>query len=113
MYRTCSLLVALFVTGCSAGSGPPVEFVVPKGFTGPVWIVLDPDGQDIPLVGDRYQVVIPADGVLRVRTFQPFDRWHQSFAKYDDGSVLCQMSGDSPTGPQTLALRGENSAVAH
>ena len=111
MYRTCSVLIVLFVTGCGGGRAPPVEFVVPKEFTGPIWIVLDPNGQEIPLVGDRFQVVIPADGVLRVQTFQPFDRWHQSYARYDDGSVLREMSGDSPDGPQTLALRGGVSAV--
>ena len=102
--------VALF-TGCGVGSGPPVDIVVPKGFTGPVWILLDPDGQDIPLVDGRYQVIIPKGGVLRVRSFQPFERWHQSASKYDDGTPLPEESGGMPPKTNAVALRGGGSAV--
>jgi len=45
--------------------------VVPKGYVGPVWIVLDPEGQDAPLVLGTYQAVIPANGVLRARSLKP------------------------------------------
>lgn len=103
----------LLLAGCGGGSGPPVDMVIPKGYTGPVRIILDPEGKDIQLVNGRYQVVIPADGTLRVRSFGPFQQWHQSSARYDDGSPLPEWSGASPAGPNTVALRGGGSAMTH
>jgi hypothetical protein len=110
MGRALLMLGLVLLAGCS-DSGPPVDIVVPKGFTGPVWIVLESDGQDIPLVNGRYQVVIPADGVLRVRSFRPFERWHQSAARYDDGTPLPEADGANASGPDAVALRGGGSAV--
>jgi len=104
------VLGLVLLSGCS-DSGPPVDIVVPKGFIGPVWIVLDLNGQDIPLVNGRYQVVIPAGGVLRVRSHRPFERWHPSSAQYDDGAPLREEYGSNPAGPDVVALRGGGSAV--
>jgi hypothetical protein len=110
MRRASWVLGFVLFAGCS-DSGPSVEIVVPKGFTGPVWIMLDPDGQDIPLVNGRYQVVFPADGVLRARSFRPFERWHQSSARYDDGTPLPEASGGTPAEPDAVAVRGGGSVV--
>jgi hypothetical protein len=85
-----------------------VEIVVPSGFTGRVWVIADPDAMDIPLVNGRYQVVIPPDGILRVSSLEPFEQWHQSFARFDDGTILA----DGYTGgPAIVALWGGASAV--
>lgn len=48
-----------------------------------------------------------------MRSFRPFQRWHQSSAWYDDGSPLPEVSGGSPAGPDTVALRGGGSAMTH
>jgi hypothetical protein len=111
MRRACPILFVVFIAGCVRGSGPPVDMVLPKGYTGPVWIMLDPDGQDIPLVNGRYQVAIPADGTLRVQSFGPFQQFHQTSARYDDGSPLPPESGANPAGPGVVALWGGGSAV--
>ena len=104
MRVVCQIFVAVLAVACGGGRrGPPVDMVVPKGFTGPVWIVLDPDGQDIPLVEDRFRVVIPAGGVLQVQTFTPFQEWHQSSAQEDDGSPLPKGFDD---GADAVALHG-------
>lgn len=70
----------------------PLTLVVPTGFVGPIWIVLDPDGQDIPLGLRGYRAAIPANGVLRVRSLKPTKVWHyvqdRFTARYDDGSPL-------------------------
>jgi hypothetical protein len=105
------LLVVVLIAGCGDGSGPPVDIIVPKGFTGRIWIVLDASAQDIPLVNGRYQVVIPADGVLRVRSFRPFEQWHGSSPRYDDGTPLPEDFGDGPAGPEVVALRGGGGAM--
>jgi hypothetical protein len=78
---------------------------VPKGFTGPIWIMLDESAPEIPLVEGRYRVIIPVSGVLRVRSFAPFTRWHSFTAKYDDGSPIPYESGSSKLDPETIALR--------
>jgi hypothetical protein len=72
---------------------------------------LDPSGQDLPLLEGRYQVMIPANGVLRLRSFEPFEQWHQSSARYADGSVLPKDSGATSVGPEVVALRGGGEAV--
>lgn len=59
--RSVALLLpgVLLLANCGGGSGPPVELVVPRGFTGTVWLLLDPGGQDIPLVDGRYRIAVP------------------------------------------------------
>jgi hypothetical protein len=104
MRRICCLLV-LLLGGCGDGSGPPVEIIVPKGFTGPIWIVLSADGQDIPLANGRYQVVVPSGGLLRVRSFSPFDNWHKQSARYADGMPLPVANLQEGVGPDEVVLR--------
>src|SRR6266480_1053785 len=83
MGRLLVLAASLLLIGCSS-NGPPIEMTIPKGFTGPIWIILDESAPELPLVDGRYRVVIPASGVLRVRSFKPFERWHAFTANYDD-----------------------------
>lgn len=113
MRRACLALVVLNVAGCSGRRGPPEEIVVPRGFTGPVWIVLDPDGRDTPFVNNRYQVVIPANGMLKVQSLKPLQQWHQSSARFDDGSPLPVESGGTPVGPGVVAVRGGGGGWGH
>jgi hypothetical protein len=100
-----TLTVALFLS-CSDPEFTPFVMVVPKGHVGPVWILLDPEGQDVPLVYGKYRAVIPADGVLRVRSLKPAQVWHRSSdrfsACYDDGSTLPM----NPDTPEAVGLRG-------
>jgi hypothetical protein len=102
-----ALPTAALVIGHVVGeSGPPVELVVPKGFTGTVWLMLDPAGQDIPLVDGQYRIVVPAGGVHRVRSHQPLQQWHSFSARYDDGTPIPQDHGDGGVSPETVAVRG-------
>jgi hypothetical protein len=109
--RGILVLLLLIIAGCRGGNGPAVDIVVPKGFTGSVWIMLDSGAQEIPLVNGRYEVVIPGDGVLRVRSFLPFEQWHESSARYDDGSALPEADEVNPGGADIVALRGGDIAV--
>ena len=40
MRRAVLASVAVLLVGCSR-DGPPIEMTIPKGFTGPIWIMLD------------------------------------------------------------------------
>ena len=106
--RRAGFLCLLLLSGC-ASDGPPVEIVVPTGYTGMVWIVVDPDAPEIPLVNGRYEVVIPAGGVLRVRSLKPFLRWHSQTARYQDGMPLPAERDN----PEVIALRGSSTSVIH
>src|SRR5262245_34981652 len=114
MRAVCLILGVFLLAGCSGRSGPPVELVVPKGFTGMVWLLLDPDSQDIPLVNGRYQIVVPAGGVLRVRSFRPLEQWHSFSARYDDGTPIPHdHSSDARVAPDVVAVHGGGSGVRH
>lgn len=107
-----TLTVALLIS-CSDPGLTPFVMVIPKGHVGPVWILLDPEGQDVPLVHGKYRAVIPADGVLRMRSLTPakvWHRWNDRFsASYDDGSPLPM----NPDTPQAVGLRGGGSCTSH
>jgi hypothetical protein len=104
------LLIALLLVACRDRSGPPVEIVVPDGFRGSFWIVLDPTAQDIPVADGRHIAIIPANGVLRVRSFLPLARWHAESARYASGAPLpIAHPGDAM--PDRVAVRGGNSAA--
>ena len=80
-------LVIIIATGCS-GRNRPIEFVVPDGYRGKVWILFDPIAPDLPVVNGRYQASFPSDGVLRVGSMRPFQQWHPSSARYANGTPL-------------------------
>lgn len=104
------LLIALSLVACTDRTGPPGEIVVPDGYHGTFWIVGDPAAHDIPLVDGRFTEFIPADGVLRVRSFAAFERWHAASARYRSGTPLpVAHPGDAM--PDRVALRGGNSAA--
>ncbi len=50
----------------------------------------------------RYVYEIPPSGVLKVKTFSPFQGWHKEIAVYKNGSSI---PTDDFTNPDTVALR--------
>jgi hypothetical protein len=82
------MLGLLCLAGCSERSGPPVELILPNGFTGTVWLVQDPAGQEIPLVDGGYRITVPAAGVLRFRSLPPVEQWDTFSARYGDGTPI-------------------------
>jgi hypothetical protein len=105
------VLWVVCLVGCDDRSGPPVELVVPVGFTGTVRVMLDPAGPEIPLIDGRYQIVVPLDGLVRVRSFRPLEQWHTLAARYTDGTLIPRDHGDGTVGPNTVAVRGGVSSV--
>ncbi len=97
------LMAVLAPAGCYR-SGRLVEFVVPKGHVGPVWILHEPDAPDLPVVDGRYQVRFPDGGVLRVRSMSPFDRFKVVSTRYDDGSPLPYLVSGMQVAPTTVGM---------
>jgi hypothetical protein len=105
MKRYALILLLLISAGCDQ-SGAPVEFIVPNGFSGPVWVVEDAQrGRPIPKVGSRYRIEVPENGVVRVSSTQPLRQWHSESARYTDGTPLpVEHGADVPE--LAVALRG-------
>ena len=112
MAKIIPFVLALLLSGCSGKSGPPVQLIVPKGFTGWVWLLLDPNSDPIPLVNGQYQIVVPANGILRVRDFEPLNRWHSFNAFYDDRTPIPQAYNSIDDFPNDVAVRGGDSGVS-
>jgi hypothetical protein len=107
-----SLLLPSFLSAGCDRSGPAVEIIVPTGFTGPVWVVEDPQGGiPIPKVGGCYRVEIPESGILKVSSTAPFRRWHSESARYADGTTLARADeAEPPDG--AVALRDGGSVLS-
>jgi hypothetical protein len=86
-----SLTLALLPTfvGCNLGEGLPIHFVVPNGFRGEIRIIEDPgNGEILPKHGRWIICVLPATGILKVKSLKPFLAVHEETACYADGGVL-------------------------
>lgn len=80
------ILLVLTVAGCGDGTGDPIHYIVPTGFEGVIQIVADgSDSGGYRHVNGRNEYIIPADGVLHVRSAQPFARWHKDSASEASG----------------------------
>jgi hypothetical protein len=110
MTRFAAALLLSLCFGCKQ-SGLPVRIVVPAGFSGPVWIVEDARSEKkIPERDGAYRVELPASGVLRVSSLQPFRQWHLQSASYADGSPL-PCAGVQAVPDHAVALRGGQNTV--
>jgi hypothetical protein len=70
-------------------SAPPVEFIVPTGYKGPVWVIEDRGaGSPLAIQDGRYQLKIPPSGVLRLASVQPCEVHSSRTARYEDGTPL-------------------------
>src|SRR5262245_55201624 len=86
--------------------------IVPNGFTGIVWLIEDSQSKEIPKVQGRYRIVIPANGVLRVKSLHPLRQWHEFSARYEDGTPIPN-DYDGKLAPQAIAVRGSGSGGRH
>jgi len=95
------LPVAFFVF-CAGPELTPFVMVVPRGYVSPVWIVLDPEGQDVPLVFGSSRAVHNSPGR------GPGSRIRWSMARMWGGPIP---AGDRDTGPPrglVVAKRGDS-----
>ena len=84
------VLVASFsAPQSSCTSGRNIHFVLPDGYVGRFEVVLDEvNGADVKFENGRYTYEIPENGVLRVKSFEPFNEWHRKTAAYRSGKVI-------------------------
>lgn len=84
--------------------GTPIHFVLPSGFRGGFKLVLD-ETIGVPLIEQdgKITIRIPAGGILKVRTFAPFERWHAETAAFSNGTIL---ANENSVGSNAIALRG-------
>ena len=110
----CSGFAALVLFGCNSSSNPPlIELIIPKGFNGTAYLLQDPNGESIPWINGHYRIVIPADGILRVRSTDPLRQWHVLLARFDDGTPLPDYTNsDTPQTDGEVAYLGSSGVAA-
>lgn len=69
-------------------TGPDVHYSIPDGYRGLFVITPDPNAPAIPLKKGVYQVSIPANGHLKVKSVEPFLLWHSTTAAFPGGKLL-------------------------
>lgn len=114
--RLVVILLALTLPGTlvffhdAGNNGQPIDIVIPNQFMGEVCLIQDTNAPDMPLFSNRYLLIIPPSGVLRVRSLHPFDQFHQQTIRFMDGRMIAQTirSDDIPT---EMAIRGVASSV--
>jgi hypothetical protein len=66
-----------------------IHFVVPFGYRGPIRVEVDDlHGTEMTIRKGVYEVVVPRDGRVRVRAFDPFCWFHEETASYQGGLPL-------------------------
>jgi len=98
-----SFFLAVVFSGCGIFN-PSIHYVLPDGYTGMFKIILDEQkGVDIKRESWSYTCEIPPNGILRVKSFEPFYGWHKETAAYRNGSPI--VIPDSTVSNDVIALR--------
>jgi hypothetical protein len=89
--------------------GPPVLFVVPSGFRGPIEVIKDrKQGEDLHFEHGMYRIAMPATGLVRLRDTSAFHRWHEEMCQDADGKPKRLDGKGTTTGiRRTAPNRGE------
>jgi len=83
---------------------PTICFVLPDGYRGAFQLVLDnKEGVGIVTKDGQYVYEIPVSGVLKVKSFKPFEGLHKEIAVYKNGESI--LTDDTTLSPSTIALR--------
>lgn len=56
--------VSALLAGCR--SEPPVLFIVPDRYSGPIVVMDDPAAPPLELVNGRYEIVVPTQGFVKI-----------------------------------------------
>jgi len=95
------MVITAALTGCKPAS--TIHFVVPKGYTGLVDLVVDPNnGQVLNETNGCYVVSVPTNGILRIQNPNVFEPWHELLATYSTGD---KMEIDDEALPAAIGFR--------
>jgi hypothetical protein len=109
--RSLVVLSALVLLGTlvyfqvAGNHGQPIDIVIPNLFTGEVQLIQDDNAAPIPLYLNRYLLIIPPSGILRVKSLQPFDHYHQQTIRFMNGTMIAQTIRPDDS-PDDVAIRG-------
>jgi hypothetical protein len=81
------LFIVCSVLSCSTSTKH--EFILPQGFKGKIKIWKDPSSQTkLILVNNKVTIFVPANGELAIQDDAILGGWHETSARYSDGSRL-------------------------
>jgi len=87
-YLICVILMLVTFNG-AACNDHRVRYILPDGYVGVIKIVLDEkDGLDAKIEKGTYTLEIPADGVLKLKSFKLFDPFYEMTVTEKSGKQL-------------------------
>jgi hypothetical protein len=95
---------------------PGILFVMPAKFEGAFVVVEDPHGAQLECIKGTFTVDVPPSRVLRVKSFEPFERMHREFLSIPnaDGKRAVSMVNLLPgAGEGTLRSLGTGGGEDH
>ena len=99
-------LSIILLSGCFSQKSPPIYFQLPINYVGAFALILDPrEGINIDLQNGRYSYIIPTNGVLKIKSFDPFNKAHKEFAFYSDGKEISMDNSIASIPPNLIACR--------
>jgi hypothetical protein len=105
-----AIAAAVAVSQSSCTYGRNIHFVLPDGYAGRFEVVLDEvNGIDVKFEDGRYTYEIPESGILKVKSFEPFNDWHRKTAAYRNGTVIPDEDQVNSEIPALRSLSGSGS----
>ena len=103
LYPGFIVLLIISIIGCSHNA-PTIAFVFPDGFTGMALVAEDEtNGVDLPFENGQYNIEIPKNGKIAVKTLKPFTEWHKVIVQYESGKSIPY---ETATGDADVELYG-------
>lgn len=108
LYSIFVLGIVFLLAGCAPQPSPPIHFQLPAGYVGVFALMLDStNGISVGITNGKYTYIIPTNGVLRVKTFDPFTQPHTESASYAGGNLI-PMDVDSPSNVVACRQAGDH-----
>jgi hypothetical protein len=107
--RFLPIISAGFLFGC-AGHGPDIQIVVPDGYRGLVQIQEVSSAEEMSLVDGTYRIEVPENGVVQVKSVEPFGKWQRTKVFFANGMELNDASFEEMPGEVQWWDRGRQGA---
>lgn len=74
--------------GVAAGNSGSIQFILPNDFSGVIKIAENQNGIDVNQTNGVYEITVPENGNVSIKTATFFKTWHNENAVYRNGSAL-------------------------
>jgi hypothetical protein len=79
---------AILTIKCSKNSESRICLIAPRGYTGPIAIVENPDSSRIVNRNNEYQIFVAENGIGEYKDLSILYEWHQSYSRAPSGDII-------------------------